>query len=45
LWYYEALITAKTNEERSTLRSKTFKGIAEAMANQFTKPLKQLKLL
>ena len=45
LWYYEALRTAKTNEERSTLRSKTFKGIAEAMADQFTKPLKQLKLL
>jgi len=45
LWYYEALKTAKTNEERSTLRSKTFTGIAQAMANQFTKPLKQLKLL
>ena len=45
LWYYQALITAKTKEERSTLRSKTFKGIAQAMANQFTKPLKQLKLL
>lgn len=44
LWYYEALKNAKTNEERSTLRSKTFPGIAKAMAEQFTKPLKQLKL-
>lgn len=44
LWYYEALKLAKTNAERSTLRSKTFKGIAQAMAEQFTKPLKQYKL-
>jgi hypothetical protein len=44
LWYYEALKTANTNAERSTLRSKTFKGIAQAMAEQFPKPLKQLKL-
>lgn len=44
LWYYEALKKAKTNEDRSTLRSKTFPGIAKAMANQFPKPLKQLKL-
>ena len=36
LWYYEALIKAKTPGERRTLRSKTFKGIAEAMANQWT---------
>ena len=45
LWYYEALKNAKTNAERSTLRSKTFPGIAKAMADQFTKPLKQYKLL
>jgi hypothetical protein len=43
-WYYEALQNAKTPEERSTLRSKTFPGIAKAMAEQFTQPLKQLKL-
>jgi len=36
LWYYEALQKAKTPAERRTLRSKTFKGIAEAMANQWT---------
>jgi len=36
LWYYEALQQAKTPEERRTLRSKTFKGIAEAMATQWT---------
>ena len=37
LWYYEALQKAKTPEERRTLRSKTFKGIAEAMATQWTR--------
>lgn len=36
LWYYEALINSKTPEERRTLRSKTFLGIAKAMANQWT---------
>ncbi|WMI65382.1 hypothetical protein RBH94_15120 [Aestuariibaculum sp. YM273] len=36
LWYYEALKKSKTPEERSTLRSKTFDGIALAMANQWT---------
>jgi len=36
MWYYKALQDAKTPAERSTLRSKTFKGIAEAMANQWT---------
>ena len=44
-WYFDALKNSKTKEDRRTLRSKTFKGIAEAMANQFTKPLKQYKLL
>jgi site-specific DNA-cytosine methylase len=34
-WHYDALINAKTKEERSTLRSKTFPGIAKAMANQW----------
>ena len=37
LWFYEALQKAKSPEERRTLRSKTFKGMAEAMANQWTK--------
>ena len=36
LWYYEALQQSKTSQERRTLRSKTFKGIAEAMATQWT---------
>jgi site-specific DNA-cytosine methylase len=36
MWYYKALKDAKTPEQRRTLRSKTFKGIAEAMANQWT---------
>lgn len=34
-WYYEALQKAKTPAERRTLRSKTFKGMAEAIANQW----------
>ena len=36
LWYYEAFQKAKTPAERSTLRSKTFLGIAKAMAEQWT---------
>ena len=36
LWYYQALQQAKTPQERRTLRSKPFKGIAEAMANQWS---------
>jgi hypothetical protein len=35
LWYYEALRQAKTTEERRTLRSKTFKGMAKAIAEQW----------
>jgi len=35
LWYYEAFKNAKTKEERSKLRSKTFSGIAKAMAEQW----------
>ena len=38
MWYYQALQKAKTPAERSTLRSKTFPGIAKAMADQWTKP-------
>lgn len=36
-WYSDALVRAKTTEERRTLRSKTFEGIANAMANQWGK--------
>lgn len=43
MWYYEALQNAKTPEERRTLRSKTFQGIANAMADQWTKDESQLK--
>lgn len=34
-WYYDALINAKSPEERRSLRSKTFKGIAQAIAYQW----------
>ena len=34
-WYADALKNAKTKEERQTLRSKTFDGIAESIANQW----------
>lgn len=36
-WYADALAAAKTKEERQTLRSKTFQGIADAIANQYGK--------
>jgi len=36
MWYYKALQDAKTPEQRRTLRSKTFQGIADAMAYQWT---------
>lgn len=35
-WYAEALAKAKTPEERRNLRSKTFPGIAKAMATQWS---------
>lgn len=35
-WYSDALSKAKTTEERRTLRSKTFPGIARAIAEQWT---------
>ncbi len=37
MWYYQALQKAKTPAERRTLRSKTFPGIAKAMAEQWTR--------
>ena len=39
-WYNEA----RNHKESGTKRSKTFPGIAKAMANQFTKPNKQLNI-
>lgn len=36
LWFYEALQKAKTPEERRTLRSKTFPGMAKAIAEQWS---------
>ena len=44
MWYYKALKEAKTPAERSTLRSKTFLGIAKAMAEQWTTEPNQKKL-
>jgi hypothetical protein len=35
-WYADALANAKTPAERRTLRSKTFQGIADAIANQWS---------
>lgn len=43
-WYYEALRAAKTPAERRTLRSKTFPGMARAMATQWTQESKQKSL-
>lgn len=34
-WFYDALAKSKTAAERATIRSKTFPGIAEAMADQW----------
>jgi len=36
-WYSDAFVKAKTHEERRTMRSKTFPGMAKAMAKQWTK--------
>jgi hypothetical protein len=35
-WYSDALVKSKSPEERRTMRSKTFPGLAEAMAKQWT---------
>jgi hypothetical protein len=39
VWYYEALLKAKSTAERRTLRSKTFPGMAQAIAEQWGKLL------
>lgn len=44
MWCYKALQDAKTHEQRRTLRSKTFPGIAKAIAEQLTQNQKQLNL-
>lgn len=45
-WYADAMATAKTKAERQKLRSKTFQGIADAMADQWgVKTTKQLELI
>lgn len=41
-WYSDALSKAKTSEERRTLRSKTFPGFANAIAEQWSKYLLSL---
>lgn len=38
-WYSDALVKAKTSEERRTLRSKTFPGFAKAIAEQWSEYL------
>jgi hypothetical protein len=43
LWYSEAFTTAKTPQERQTLRSKTFKGMALAMALQWAGKVSKIK--
>ena len=42
-WYFDAFKNAKTQEERSRLRSKTFPGIARAFAEQWGDYLENLK--
>jgi len=43
-WYAEAFAKAKTKAERQKLRSKTFQGIADAMAEQWVFTSSQLEL-
>jgi hypothetical protein len=38
-WYSDAFVKAKSHEERRTMRSKTFPGMARAMAEQWTKSI------
>lgn len=43
-WYADALAKAKTKEERQTLRSKTFPGMAKAIAEQWSLVLDQPRI-
>jgi hypothetical protein len=38
-WYSDAFVKSKSHEERRTMRSKTFQGMAKAMAEQWTRNL------
>lgn len=42
-WYVDALINSKTKEERQRLRSKTFEGIAKAIASQWGDYMQNIK--
>lgn len=42
-WYADAIAQAKTDAERRTLRSKTFQGIADAIAKQWSDALFNIK--
>lgn len=42
-WYADALSNAKSDAERRTLRSKTFQGIADAIAQQWSEALLNIK--
>jgi len=42
-WYVDALTNSKTPEERRTMRSKTFPGIAKAIATQWGDALHELE--
>jgi hypothetical protein len=39
MWFYDAFCTAKTAAERRTLRSKTFPGLAKAVAQQWSEAI------
>lgn len=43
-WYADALKNAKNKEERQTLRSKTFPGMAKAIAEQWTREIIKTEL-
>ena len=40
-WYWDALLNSTTAEERRTMRSKTFFGLADAIADQWSKAMIQ----
>ena len=43
-WYFDAFVNCKSSKERSCIRSKTFPGVAKAIAKQFTEQLIQQNL-
>jgi hypothetical protein len=44
-WYSDAFVKAKSHEERRTMRSKTFEGMARAMAEQWTVGLRETAVI